>query len=122
MVREGKYKRAWLGGAGTYEKITDNEIQFGVSRGAHPQVAMHQKEGPTRITANPNNRTRKGFLAMQIKLLYLAGIWFGEDFLLRKGFIMQPRKIGVNRSMAEAVVAVLQREFLAAVRGRGASR
>jgi len=116
MVRKGAYKRAALGGKpGAYEKITDNEIVFGVDENIHPQEAMHQKNAPTRIRANPNNRTSKGRLKMQGALYAITGVWFPESFLLGRGFIMQPRKFGVNTRMLRDVIRYLQNELLFAI-------
>lgn len=118
MIRTGAYRTAWLGGSGRFESISDTVITWGVDEGLFPQVGMHQKGGVTTIKADPSHRTRKGFLAMQIKLLYLTGIFFGERFLLERGFRVQPRGIGLNPGMASAVIKILSDAFYAAVKGK----
>lgn len=118
LDRKGRYKRAWLGGSGKFQSITDHKIEWGVDPAAFPQVKLHQRSAPFWIKANPSSRTRKGRLRMQIKLWHVTGIFFGEAFLLQKGFLMQPRRIGLNRSMLRSVIDVIQKAYDAAVNGR----
>lgn len=118
MNRDGKYRRAWLGGPGKFERVTDSKIEWGVNEATHPQVKIHQRTSPFWIKANPANLTRKGHLAMKIKLYFLTGIFFRESMLINRGFLMQPRKIGLNRSMLESVIEILQRAYDSAVNGR----
>ena len=118
MESTGKYKRAFLGGPGKFERITDNLIVFGVDESVFPQEKLHQKATPTRIRANASNRTPRGHLKMQMVLLGRFGLFFSEKFLLGRGFLMQPRKVGMNRSMAVATVEVLEKAFYDAIRGR----
>lgn len=112
MIREGKYQSAWLGrNFYSYDKVEDTRITWGVKRQFFGQAKIHQGNVPFRIKANAFNRTRGGRLRMQIKLYYLTGKWFSEDYLLNHGFLIEPRKIGLNFPMVKAVIDVLQKAF-----------
>lgn len=120
MVRKGTYQKAWIGqGFYSYDKIEDNRITWGVKEQFFGQAKIHQGNAPFKIKANAFSRTKGGHLKMQIKLYYLTGKWFGEDYLLNHGFVIEPRKVGLNQHMAKAVIDVLQKAFDKAVKKGG---
>ncbi len=124
----GKLKGAWTGSAGATSRVTENSFAIGVDTGIVPYAAIFQSQTPTLIKPKSiGHSTRAGKLAavrrgrpiryaMFWKLGLTFGVWMSQA-RLEQGFLIQPRRVGVGRSMLTAVKGVL----VGYVTGRGAS-
>jgi len=105
-----------MGGAGGRQSITRNSFSVGVDAAQLPQARVFQAAGPTTVKAK--KRGARGRYAMFWALLYEFGIAF-SDKRLERGFVIQPRRVGINRRMLTRVRAAV-RNYL--VRGAAAQR
>ena len=113
MLRTGLYRSAWIGGAGSIEKITKTTVQLGVDSGLFPQVKIHQsKREATRI--KPKNRISDGPNAGQWKMTFYIGMHFGIWFThkrMSEGVLVPRRRVSISSDVIKEVRGLLRKEF-----------
>lgn len=100
----GKLENAWTGGSGSVARVTPNSFAIGVDTGVVPYAGVFQSQTPTRVRAKKMGA--RGRYAMGWMLGMKFGVWLSNK-RLEEGFLIQPRRVGVNKTMLGRVRNVL---------------
>lgn len=109
MLGTGLYRAAFLGGAGSIERIEPKSVEIGVDSGLFPQVKIHQSRRPYTIV-KPKARTRGGKdFKMRFFLGLTYGVWMSRE-RIAKGMKIPRRRVSVSSDVRKAVAAMLRKE------------
>lgn len=100
----GAYRSAWLGGAGSVERINARSFELGVDSTLFPQVVPFQSARGRRAKVT---KAMRGFLG------YAFGVWLKKS----TRFILIPRRVvGIGAKVKKTIAAALKDEVLKAYR------
>ena len=115
MQGKGDYKRSWLGGPGSIERVHANSVEIGVDKGLHPQVAIHQGSR-TSVTVKPRQKTKNGKdWKMRFFLGMTYGVWLTKA-RIEQGLKIPRRRLSVSNRVRKAVGLMVAAETKKAMR------
>jgi len=114
MRLTGAYRYAWLGiGPGSKTSITATKLIVGIDKYKFPQVYLHQS--PVARTIKPKRQVN-GQWAMRLFLGMEYGVWM-SNARVGAGFVIPPRRIGVNDEMSRRLARLLEKNLVKPLKG-----